>query len=143
MEIKEFHLYPAVILEYFRDNSDLFKPPLESRLVAEDYCRKISALAVHFCALMDSRVIGFLACYYNNFNTKTGFITSFSVLSEFQSKGIGRQLLDSCLYYGRKNGFQKLEFEVFYCNPALNFFLKSGFRALNKKGEFITLTMNL
>lgn len=144
MEIRKVQLTKEQLIGYFKSNRALFNPPLESRLDIEKYSEKISGAAIHFCAYDNKNTVGFLACYFNDKQKKTGYITSFSVLKQYRAKDIGKQLIEECIGYGRAKGFKRIDLKVFNDNlVAIKFYIKIGFHLMEQATEFSSLTLVL
>lgn len=71
----------------------------------------------------ENRIQGFIGI------TDGAYIAGLFVKDEFQSQGIGRQLLEHC-----KQRYSRLELDVFVKNAkAVQFYLKNGFTTMEKK----------
>jgi ribosomal protein S18 acetylase RimI-like enzyme len=142
MEIRKEHISKEKLVEYFRSNRELFNPPLESRVVIEEYSDKLSRSATLFSAYLKGEMIGLLACYFNDNDRGTGFISTFSVKPENQKTGIGRQLVEKCIEYGRKKQFRQINFEIFNNNiNAIEFFKKIEAQMVQKKNDVSLFTL--
>ena len=79
----------------------------------------------------DGRAIGYLAASPKNFDYKTKSYTeleNMGVTPEYQSKGIGSQLLEKYINWSREGGYQKAYVNAFAKNfGALEFYRKHGF----------------
>jgi len=105
-----------------------FIPTLGSRVEIADYARKIANKTVCFEAWVKGDLVGLVAVYCNNPLMDVAFITSVSVLSEFQGRGIASRLLANCKAHVRKLGFTFIELEVSSINKAASdLYLKHGF----------------
>lgn len=89
---------------------------------------KISKFAERFEYWNKNELIGLVACYYNDKETLTGYITIASVASGFRNRGLGGELMIETLQYGSEMGFKRVRLEVYVQNHnALAFYRKSGF----------------
>lgn len=121
------------VLNYLTDNSEIFVPPLAPRVNLEVFATKISENATHIVAINNAIILGFMACYFNDPDLQFGYITTISVLPQFQGKGIAVKLIDKAVDIGKKRGFKKLRLEVHDNNViAYNFYYKYGFK-VNRK----------
>jgi len=82
-----------VIIDHLNKCADNFKPPLYTYVNIEEYSRKIYNNAITFESWANNNLVGLIAAYYNNYDTKVGFITNVSVIKEYQGYGIASKLL--------------------------------------------------
>lgn len=112
-----------------------FMPPLNGRVVIGDYARKIADRALRFEAWADGELVGLVAAYCNDVDSRTAYVTSVSVLHGWQGRGIARQLLERCLEQAKTTGFRRIELEVGRENAAaIRLYEKLGF-AVGQAGE--------
>jgi ribosomal protein S18 acetylase RimI-like enzyme len=98
------------------------------RLDIKKFSVKLSKLAVHFCAVEKERLVGFLGCYFNDPHKEYGYISSFSIVSEYQGKGVAIKLLNAVIEYGIQNGFKQIRLQVHTSNlSAIRLYSESGF----------------
>ncbi len=100
------------IYEILNITSNDFIPPLSARVDICDYGAKIKSKAVCFEAWDDNRLIGLVACYYNNTETYEGYLTHISLLQTYCGKGIAKQLMANCMNYGIANSFKSIRLEA-------------------------------
>ncbi|WP_167616498.1 GNAT family N-acetyltransferase [Maribellus sediminis] len=125
-----------VIESYLKNNVDVFTPPLNSRVDIHLFSVKIFQNAEQFWVLMDEKVIGFMACYFNHPKQEYGFISTISLKSEFQGKGIGKKLINKAISYARKNQFKQIQLEVNRNNTkARVFYERLGFTASGSSSQ--------
>lgn len=106
----------------------VFVPPLSSRVDINDYAQKIAGDAVRFEAWLGRELTGLVAAYCNEPGKACAFITSVSVLPEWQEHGIASQLVAHCVTYAQRKGFGRIELEVASCNrKAVALYEKHGF----------------
>ena len=89
-----------------------FVPPLSGRVEINSYAHKITDKATRFEAWADGILVGLMAAYCNDSERCTAYITSISVLHEWQGKGIAAQLMERCIKYLKELGFERIELEV-------------------------------
>lgn len=85
--VTEIELY-----KYFLSVSNLFVPNLCNVVDIKDYANKVFRNALIIESWDNSTLIGVMACYANNHTTKEAFITSVSVMQEYQGKGICKSM---------------------------------------------------
>lgn len=98
----------ALLLGY----SDSFRPPLYTYVNMEEYARKILDNAVTFEAWGGSELVGFIVAYFNDNETKNGFVTNVSVLEEYQDCGIAYELMRQAIEFGKNHAFVRLDLEA-------------------------------
>lgn len=126
------------LLDFYRENSKEFTPPLDSHVDIEKYVRKIIDNAQTSEAWVNGKLVGFVAFYCNNELVKEAYITSVIVISEYREKRIAINLLNIVIQYVRDMNFQKLVLEVNEKNEsAYMLYLKLGFVELNRENDSI------
>jgi RimJ/RimL family protein N-acetyltransferase len=65
-------------------------------------------------AVDGERVVGFAHVYLDRGHTHLGM----AVVAEYRGRGLGRQLLDGCIWWSRQVGAHKIDLEVFPHNAA-------------------------
>ena len=132
------------ILNYLSETDMFFLPPLSARLDIKTLAIKLNKFAVHFCAIKKERLVGFLGCYFNDPYKEFGFISSLSVVSELQRKGVAKRLLNSTIKYGIKNGFKQIRLQVHVSNlSAIRLYSEAGFLEVFRKGNLSAMTLDL
>lgn len=132
-----------VLIAFYNENNETFNPPLNSQVESvEKYAEKLKNNAVIFEAWDNDELIGLVAAYFNNYETKTGFITSVIVSKKYQKQGIAKNLLEKTIDFAKKNGFEKIHLEVHKENrKAIGLYKKFGF--LENTTEFISMDLKL
>jgi ribosomal protein S18 acetylase RimI-like enzyme len=119
----------AEILEHLMRCESDFTPPLAERVEISAYAQRIFARAVRFEAWEGVRLIGLVAAYCNDPVRRSAFVTSVSVLGEWQGRSIASRLMNACIRYVTEAGFEHLELEVDAQNGrAIRLYEKMGFR---------------
>lgn len=132
--VKNLKLQTEFIIDYFKENDSIFVPSLRSRVNIFDYSEKIFKYAEHFYVLRKGRIICFSACYMNYGQESVAFITSISVVKDYQGQGIGNKLLNKIIDLAKNKKIKKIRLEVNSENDkALNFYLNNGFIALRSE----------
>lgn len=94
----------------------------------EEYKEKVCQHAQILKAVYNGIIVGFVAFYANNIETKQAYITQIIVLKEYQNKHIGHMLLTKCFDYSRDVGMKECKLEVYNDNlNAIAFYKKNGF----------------
>lgn len=105
-----------------------FLSGLKQKVNMDEYCQKIIEQSFTFEAWDKNELIGLIAAYFNNFDTKIGFITSVSLLPEYQGMGVASVLLENCINYAIENEFNSIKLEVNKNNvSALKLYKKFNF----------------
>lgn len=144
IDLKQAQLSEQEIFNYLLENDSIFIPPLSARKDLHEYSGKLGKYATHFCAYENNRLVGFIASYFNDFSTRTGYISSVSVIEEYQGKGITSSLLSQVINYGKLNNFDKLRLEVSKLNiNALNIYQYMGFKETDRTPASIFMALML
>ena len=132
----------ADIGAHLRACDDSFVPPLSRRVEIVTYAAKIVARAERFEAWTDDGLVGLLAAYCNELELRVAFVTSVSVVPEWQGQGIASELLRSCIAYVRQGSIQRIELEVDLRNPAAALlYKKHGFAVVSTREHTQTLQL--
>ncbi len=119
-----------------------FVPPLSERIKICDYAHKVADRAERFEAWSNNALIGLVAAYFNDSQSRTAYITSVSVVPIWQGRGIASQLLSRCVGHARDLGFLRIELEVSNKNvAAVSLYEKHGFVMDRPNGESMILTL--
>ena len=81
------------LVEHLTLCSSEFIPPLDSYVDINIYAWKINKFAVTFEAWHNENLIGLAAVYYNNQESRIGFLTNLSLLKNCQRMGIATHLM--------------------------------------------------
>ena len=128
------------IYQHLSKCNDEFIPPLNSKIAVNEYAGKIFKHAVTFEAWSSDVLAGLIAAYFNNPETKTGFITNVSVLPGFNGKGIASRLVKMSVDYAMQNDYTEIHLEVNNKNnKAINLYSKFGFLKTNEKDEMVQM----
>lgn len=116
------------IFEHLTLCSSSFNPPLETYVDIKNYARKILNFATIFEAIHEGKLVGLAAAYFNNHESKTSFLTNLSLLENYQGKSIASKLMREVFFYGRENGFTRIDLKAKIANQhAVSFYKKLGF----------------
>ena len=128
-------LSKEVICSYLLRNDNIFTPPFSTRLDIKEYSDKLAKYSTHFAVYADNELIGFAACYFNHPDKEVVYISTISVIREFQRKGIGNELLRTVIIYGTMQGFEELRLKVNISNSwAIKMYEGAGFK---EKGRIL------
>ena len=135
----------AQILEHLRACSDQFCPPLDERVDLPTYAQKLFKHAINFEAWCGDSLVGLVAVYLNSERVPTtAFVSNVSVLSEFRSKGIGRQLLSECHREVSRQGAATISLEVSAENRfAIEWYSKIGYTLISGESETFEMRYEL
>lgn len=80
-----------------------------------------------FVAELDEKILG-MSLFYIRYSTWKGrrlYLEDLIVTEEFRGKGIGKDLFEKTIEYGKENGFSGMLWQVLDWNePAINFYKK-------------------
>lgn len=113
--------------------SDVFVPPLKSRLDIEMYSKKVNENGI---VLVDEKEQGFIIFYANDKESKTAYISFIGVQTRARKKGIGKKLIKKAISFSQKNEMSSIRLEVNIDNNiARSFYQKLGFVQSSKANE--------
>ena len=135
MEIKINYATLETLIKFYNENKYSFNPPLDLQVNSiEEYVAKLKNKAIIFEA-WGGELMGLVAVYMNNCETKIAFISSVLVSAEYQRKGIAEMLLKSVIEAAISKEFVKIELEVYKTNiKAINLYKKFGFEEIFREG---------
>lgn len=134
----------AQIAEHLQCCDADFVPTLSERVEIPDYARKIANKATRFEAWSGGTLIGLVAVYCNDQETRIGHITSVSVMKVWKGKGIAATLINQCVEHAKAAGMQQISLEVARDNtPAIKLYEKSGFIVSEANGPFVGMNLYL
>jgi ribosomal protein S18 acetylase RimI-like enzyme len=121
-----------------------FVPPLKNRVEINGYAKKLANKATRFEAWSGGTLVGLVAAYCNDQETRVAYITSVSVLREWVGKGIAANLVSQCIEHAKASGMRQISLEVASDNtPAIKLYEKSGFVAGKADVPFVTMNLSL
>ncbi len=134
----------AEVEKHLLSCDEQFLPRLSSRVSILDYASKIFTHASLIEAWFDGKLIGLVAVYCDDQNTKIAHITSVSVLMAFTGNGIAGRLIENCVEQSRSLGLHRINLEVSTQNaPAIALYKKFGFVSEKSISESIIMTLDL
>ena len=117
-----------------------FVPTLSSRVDILVYAHKLQDRAVRFEAWLGDELVGLVASYCNQLDQDRAFVTSVSVLLEYQRQGIAERLLRQCIKHARDLGFLQMELEVDRQSLlAIALYQRLGFNTLRTDGSTLIM----
>ena len=117
--------------QHLKRCNTLFEPNLDTYVNIDNYAEKIFKNATTFEIWEKNELVGLVACYLNDENQNTGYITNVSVEKYYQSKGLAKILLIKSIELSKKLEFQKLALEVESINKkAINLYESLGFKSV-------------
>jgi len=121
-----------------------FVPPLSGRVEINDYARKIASKATRFEAWSGGTLVGLIAAYCNDQESRIAFITIASVLRAWRGKGIAVRLMSQCIEHMKASGMRQISLKVGRDNtPAIKLYKKSGFEISNTGTPSITMNYSV
>jgi ribosomal-protein-alanine N-acetyltransferase len=121
-----------------------FEPSLSSRVEIQTYARKLYDKAERFEAWLDQDLVGLVATYCNRRDGGKTFVSSVSVLPEWQGQGIANHLMRQCIEQLQRSGFSQINLEVNEQSfAALALYRKLGFSILQSTGSTLIMSINL
>jgi ribosomal-protein-alanine N-acetyltransferase len=118
-----------------------FNPPLDQTVDLKEYALKIFNLAITFEAWCDDKLVGLIACYFNDPENVLGYITNVSVMKEYGGNGIASTLMNTCIEYGKTYTFEKISLQVHWKSEnAYNIYRYFGFEEDERRTEMILMT---
>lgn len=136
----------ALTIEWhLRECDKRFSPRLSDRVEIGNYARKLASLADRFEAWNDSHLVGMVAAYLNNADTRLGFVSNVTVCSEFEGVGLASELMCKCFQLARDKGCRALELEVGESDQRTQeFYFKHGFKLTGKdRSGFLRMNKDL
>lgn len=144
IRIRKFKVSIDDIMSYFIDNDEIFFEPMQSRLDITKFSEKIYQNADQYWVVNNEKKIGFMAVYFNHPTKEFGYITTISIIKEFQGIGLGKRLLEEAKNYASENGFKKIRLQVHSHNiTAQNLYTKLGFEMMENDGLYRLMSINI
>jgi ribosomal protein S18 acetylase RimI-like enzyme len=134
----------AQIAEHLRLCDQFFVPPLSERVALTDYSAKLHEKAERFEAWIDTTLVGLAAGYYEAGSGVVAFITSVSVLKEWQGQGVASVLVDRSIAHAQHLGFELIELQVALQNDhAVRLYRKHGFQVASQDNNQAKMALAL
>lgn len=140
----EYPLSHNQMVEILKEFGDLYPDPLRQRVDLYTYAHKLLSFANILVALHNDQIIGFLAIYTNNAQSKIAHIPLFSVLQGYQRKGIGKVMLSRAIALARQRNMRRLWLRVKQDNEiAIHFYSTHRFTISSKVGDKYLMVYDL
>jgi ribosomal protein S18 acetylase RimI-like enzyme len=121
-----------------------FVPALSARVQVPEYAEKLVSHAARFEAWQHGILVGLIAAYCNDRESRGAYITSVSVLADLQRHGVGACLLRRCLEYLIDQEFKYVELQVDSRNDkAIRLYERFGFQAVRADGQATIMSLKL
>lgn len=121
-----------------------FIPPLSDRIEISSYSHKILTKANRFEIWIDSTLVGLVAAYSNDNERQIAYVTSVSILSTWQGKGLARKLMQKCIEHAKLQGFREVELEINSGNDAaIKLYESIGFVSKSATSRAVIMHMNI
>ena len=138
ISIKREKFDENVLLDYLR------LTPLANKVEIENYTNKVFKYATIFVARQNENIIGINIVYFNDYENKRGYITYIYVNEDYRGQGLGWQLLNTAIEYGRKHRFTSIAIEVRKDNNNAKFlYEKNGFKIYQDAGKSYYMNKDL
>ena len=138
ISIKREKFDENVLLDYLR------LTPLANKVEIENYTNKVFKYATIFVASQNENIIGINIVYFNDYENKRGYITYIYVNEDYRGQGLGWQLLNTAIEYGRKHSFTSIALEVRKDNnKAKCLYEKNGFKIYQDAGKSYYMNKDL
>ena len=119
----------------WKNDKDYFEI-LSKRVDIEKFSRKLAKNSTCFTIYKDNTLVALATCYFNNLDTKEGYIATLTVLDGYRRKGKGSYLLFNIKEYMKRNGFKCVKVAIHKKNEiSYNFYKKNGFNILQDSGD--------
>lgn len=110
-----------------------FLPTLSSRVDLDHYALKLLKVATVFGVYQQKKLVGAIAVYMNDLDSKLAYCSFIATLSDYRGQGFSKQLIETVIIELKSKKFQRLELTVRADSPASNLYNKVGFKTV---GEF-------
>lgn len=121
-----------------------FVPPLSQRIDIRDYAQRLISRSTRFEAWDGPRLVGLVAAYLDGGADLSAFVTSVSVLPEWNRRGIASRLMGRCIEGARLGGLENVRLEVGRDNPAaIALYRRLGFRDSGETNRVVTMELSL
>ena len=126
------------VLKLVKALDSYFKPTLSQRVNLQEYVNKLDKYSTMGLAYNDSdTLIGLIAFYDNDQDSKKAFISILGVLPNYQEQGIASMLMNECIVKSKLSGMKELLVKTEVVNSkAIKFYNRIGFQEVEKLKEF-------
>lgn len=121
------------LISFLKQIDNIFPVSLSQKVNIEDYAKKQLTHGVVICADISGKIVGILLGYANDTLNKRAYIGTIGIVTECQSKGIGKKLIDEMKQYSKKMGMDKIGLHTHKTNSgAIRFYTREGFRQISE-----------
>ena len=121
-----------------------FTPALSSRVDINEYAKKIGNKARRFEAWSGGSLVGLVAAYCNDRETRLAYITSVSVQRQWAGNGIATRLIARCVAHAVASAMRQVNLEVAREDSrAIKLYEKCGFTAGELNAQFVQMSLVL
>lgn len=130
------------IFLHLKGCSSSFIPNLGETVDIQEYTNKIFLKSITFEAWVGEKLIGLVACYFNDNETHSAYITNVSITTDYMGLGLASLLVKMCIIHAKVNNFSNINLEVNKMNAqALHLYKKIGFKTFKNKGNSILMKL--
>lgn len=110
----------------------------------DSYAQKIRMNAITVEIWNTDILIALCACYMNDFETKTAYVTHIAVSPVYREKGYGKKVLKNTIALAQKDGFERIDLEVVKTNvAALNLYKLYHFKVIEERDDKYLMSLRL
>ncbi|MBB1368460.1 GNAT family N-acetyltransferase [Pseudoalteromonas sp. SR44-5] len=111
---------------------DDFSPTLSSRVDLEQYALKLLKVATVFGVYKKNQLVGAIAVYMNDLDSKVAYCPFIAILSNSRGQGFSQLLLEIAIAELKSKQFNSLSLTVRADSPASHLYKKVGFLIVNE-----------
>lgn len=109
-----------------------------------EYAQKLRRNATTIEMWDADTLVGLCACYMNNYETRTAYITHIAISPQYRGRGYGKQLLEKTIALAIEKGFRYLNLEVLKANvPALALYKSHNFTIIEDRTTKYLMSLHL
>ena len=130
------------IREFFYRTDSEFDVPLSQKVNIDKYTFKLYSYAEFFVCYDDDRIVGMICCYMNR--PPEAYISHVCVSSEYQGKGIFKELFASLKHVCHSTSIKQITLEVRQLNvKAQKAYRKEGFYIITSNEDSYMMNLTL
>lgn len=109
-----------------------------------EYAQKLRRNATTIEMWDADTLVGLCACYMNDYETRTAYITHIAVPPQYRGCGYGKHLLETTIAAAAEKGFLRLNLEVLKTNlPALTLYQSHHFTIIEDRTTKYLMSLSL
>lgn len=109
-----------------------FLPTLSSRVDLEQYALKLLKVANVFGIYQKNQLVGAIAVYMNDLDSKVGYCPFIAILPDFRGQGFSQLLIEAAIVELKSKKFNSFSLTVRADSPASKLYKKVGFKIVNE-----------